>query len=435
MTTFSTQVVIFDPKTVGGSGDPGVLVMKRGDHLIVAAGQPAPRLTIAGGMVDALQVTYWYEGSQSPERVPVLDEWIDMKSGRLVQLAYRNERALPDGILHNIRFSRFDWTPSMFSGFLWDRNLTDAGGRITPSPEQVGPQSHQVARLGPLEYTIKAGLVDGRCQATFRAASNFLDPSYPDKKYTVTFNGEHALPIDFLSSSPDGNSDARTHLVLDSEVVGRGASAPRFQPLQSVPATHLRLEVPENGFLVGTATDLPTSYDAAVQAARSDFTSWQWFNQHPDAQPVHVKHALGEPSTSIIDEWIIEWATPNGDGLQTIVDRIRPLLPLPLPGDEFEVYGSPQSGLSLPEVGPRIRLDDMQALSRSVYGDKLETVECYFERNQCDFGTHNGTGMPRAGLGSGAVYWLGLLVDVKRGLILQESDYSEAALGPPVTAS
>ncbi|MEA3202397.1 MAG: hypothetical protein QOI63_63 [Thermoplasmata archaeon] len=417
--TFATQFATFDPKAVGGTGDDQLLVMAKGDHVVVAVGGTASRFAMDGSRVEALQLTYWYNGSRSPVPVAVMDEWVEPQTGRLVAMAYRNQQALPDGVKHNVRLSRFDWAPAMLAALAWGHPLVPGTTTFQPAPEQGGPAETQRANLAPFEVTVKAADPPG-CQMQVAASAVFLNPSYANRHYAATFGARSALPLALVATGDDpGDASATTRWTLESSTPGNGTAVLAFQPREALPGTTWALKTPGNGFLAGAAPALPTSFDEAAAAARQNATVAAWLRQHPDARPAHVRHALG--AGDVVDEWLIAWAAPGGEGFQALVDR--------RPDGGFGTAGKPRAGVAYPDVGPRMRLDDLAALSQALYGG-LETLECSFAAGNCNVGTHAATGMPRAG-GSGA-YLAGALVDVRHGWLLQETGYSDAALGPPV---
>jgi len=152
---------------------------------------------------------------------------------------------------------------------------------------------------------------------------------------------------------------------------------------------------------------------------------------NPESKPWQVSHTMGSSSSSVVDEWIIEWASSEGTGFQAVVTRTRPILPI-LP-DEWQVAGTPRTEVLAPRVAAFwVTLSEMARIHRLGYGENPEVLMCQLADGYCAMGTHENTGARRAGEPGGGGPQFGLIFWLERGWAIQEQSLDQRFLGPPV---
>lgn len=405
-----------DPKMAPG----GPLVLEEGSRLLLrVAGQPSASLSAGGAMVPAIQVSY-HAAPPGQELGWVADERLGM-DGVAVQASSTVVTHLDGKPDHQTRFARYGRPALLMATWFWG-DVPPEAGRLEYPVEHAVPAPFLRASSGTMERTVAYEEVDGRC--LLQAKVDVQPPpvngvSLSAERYLLSFAPGNPFPVQFTrdsAASPDIEFTAtQTHYRP-----GDGASLPLFRPAS-----------PPTGF-AGDETELreerspfPTSLAEAKEQVRMNLEAILWFNQHPDAEVVSVRHGMGNPAGPIKDEWQIEWADATGT-LETLVRRQTELT-----GDRFIVLTNVETEGQQGHPA-RVTLDPIYAIHRELYGSEPEWVACSLAMALCRVGTMEAANEAYPGEPSRGRVFSPLMTDMLEGLILQDDSLDPAFLGEPV---
>ncbi len=208
-------------------------------------------------------------------------------------------------------------------------------------------------------------------------------------------------------------------LTLDTWNAGLGTSLPNFAPRAEKNLTlegGLPTEAFVDGFAVGS-WNLPTSHEEAMTAVRNHEQASRWLDDHRGAYTIYVDHLFGQPNTSVVDSWMIQWYDPTAKtGARAVATKAETLWPL-TGFQEISVSFNEKATASPGQMTNGPSTESLDRLSQALHGGSLEAIQCFYATQQCDFGTHAKSGIPYAG--SSDVYYGGIKVWMSRGLLLQ----------------
>lgn len=412
---------------------------------VAVGGEPREVLNWSGGVQAAHQATYWLDHAEHGP-FPTGSEFIDPDSGDLVAVSgritasFESDGDHPNGIRH-VGWNR---SPLLLAPMFWETRLTEdsTGSLATPERPELfhgileGARANASLRWAVTNVTENP---DG-CMATVRVEFNGDFGGERDlfDHLEVRFFDQQPLPVRYreifdedVKEADQQHSLRDLDMRLDSLEAGDGPPLPKLRPQAPGPSV-LPKRPMRDGFLAGRGGLFPTDYDAAVRAAREDDGMGAWLDNHPDARPARVSHRMGDPDSTVYDEWEITWASRDGD-YRTATVTNQSATPLGVQNTKT-VQGSRGDPVAYPNSSDeRVSLSTLARLNQFVYDQNLEIVDCRMAVGHCWVGTHDARGTPRASGGaSGGVSIAGLSVQVARGRIFLENSFDRGSIPDPV---
>lgn len=413
-------------------------VLPEGSQVRVAVGSKRHHVGALGHYQEAFQATYWVEHPDHPEPLAVADQYLSADDGQLVfdWVRYSGNLGGQEGDLQLGLPQMWNDTGLLQAPLLWDRPLREGDAWRIEGAEFP----FTIANTTPasVELTIEAvDRVAGACEARAelierRPYAGGLDGP---ERVEIVFRSDRALPVRYTVHHPSG---AVASLELAEVRPGSGERLPAFQG-SPMPETNLSQAPPFESIPAGGEDVFPTSFRRAVQAVRDDPRKGLWLDLHPDARPVYVYHGMGHPEGSIIDAWLIEWRTPDGDRMGADIEyhEEREM------GDDdrytVDDFKYLSERASYPEgAADWVTMEALALVHHRVYGTPPEVLVCQPGLGACHVGTHDGTNQPQEcdgcdEQGGGLFRNPGITVDLERGWVLREQSFDRDALAAPAS--
>ncbi|HLF16465.1 MAG TPA: hypothetical protein VI796_03425 [Candidatus Thermoplasmatota archaeon] len=397
--------------------------------------EPSPRLSSQGFLRYAFQASFSVEVPGREGGIEFADEWIGTDNAQPIQTVLRNVLSEEDQVLHFIRHTRYNRVPLLLGPLFAGQTLEDGmAGEVNIPPERGFPGIGEgVSSVGSIRWDVETSWEKSACEATVKVVYVLEEIKGSALEDHITLRLRNGTPLPVEYSMQDQFRPAKSNLVLSSFIPGNGPALPLFSSVDPAESSMHPVAIFE-GCPRGDFTSFPTSCFEARAALGQDAATSLWLEQHPAAEVAKTVHLQGAQDSGVVDRWEFTYAD-SGGGYMFQVDRKSPLVGIvPVPANEFEVTGMPADSQEKPPAGVASPAGyELETLHRYAYGGtEPEVLDCRWSQGYCGIGTHQGTGMLRAGEPGSAISWVGLMVEIQTGLVLQEAGYDARAIGPPV---
>ncbi len=433
----SFNEALVDWSIVGASGGQEMVILQKGDKMRITIGMVTPILSLSGGLVPGLQVTYSYFDASRNAWIAGNDEWINPHTGDLIQYTFRAFLNDEIGVVHTQRFSAIQY-PGLFAASIATGAYTAGRDAMSSVVQIEQPSADSGSGQGRLEFAIEAIVQDGDCHLV--ATGTWRHPVTPSvvRQWSLRLGDLWPLPDSYEAAfiDADGAAVADSRMVLANPrlVSSPGFSAASFAPIAiqqaKYPVSVWPLAAPANGFLKDSETVFPLSLEQAIREAKADAAGW--FDEHPEARAALAEHRMGRPDSNVADAWGLAWSAPDGSGLQATVTKNLGLANTGLSAG-IATSTQPRSGLPYPDVSARPSLADIAAVADRLHGS-LEFLLCDFARDECKAGRHAFTNQPFANPLRAQFAFSGIVINISKGWVVQDTSSSTFALPPPADA-
>lgn len=408
----------------GGHDRSTVPTLPEGSQLEIEVREPRPRTTMDAQTVQAPAIAYHLDHADHERSLPVAVEHVHPSTGNLVQLVRPSLfHSDEHGYGSDTRFTRIDRPPAMLAGAFWNATIDTGDTGVVEYPDETAVPAN--VSWGEIRYEVtQTEDTPEGCQARIDAALGPAERNDPRIPFTLTLREGIPLPVAYELPYPEGApaSYADASLALTRFDPGDGQELPSFEPTR-FPDRRLPHQPLEDGFLADRDGVFPTSYDDAVQEIRSNEQAEAWFDDHPGAEPVEVDHLMGAPDDRIIDAWRVVWTDDSGEALEgRAIHRYR------TPAEQFEETVVETETTTTPHRPAAPGTDGWVPLASIVdvyeqrHGAAATFVLCDLHKPSCTVGEHARTDVGYAGTTWAGIV-TGLLVDLDRGWLLQETRY------------